>query len=545
VAESADHTLSDAVEISLPIHYPTVLRQESVAGEVGAGGFSPWSYLPPLWKDGQGEADVFLSGSRYLPKLIGLPMILEYPHGCMEQISTRALVYTLLGDLLASLPPREERLKNYKPILESVLKTYRQGQREDGLLPYWPDGDGVNPFATVLATWVTQNASAQGLAVPDDLLEKLQAAVAQMARGEAGVSVTDTTSRCFALYVLSQQKTEEDWGSTAESLYLNRETISDEARALLALAMAQLKLFPEYQQQLLRELEGAAPARAFDPQTFSSTTRADAMRCLARLRLRGPQANVLEEDVVKKRLAQLLDSSASFSTQENLWLLLAFQALQAADPAVKLGQAKLQPTPTAASPNQVTVAWYQENLSSLVSRFATPVPLPKGGSYLLRGKYRVTEAEARTDRGLRLERVVKNLTSATRTGLAANPYQLGDELLITYRLTSTKQHSYLALDDQLPAGLETINPNLAQIAKYYEIPETDWKEALALSHQEQRDDRTLLYFDDFRAGTGSYSVLARVTAAGEFRWPGAQVVPMYDSRFSGLSPASVIYCSGK
>ena len=39
--------------------------------------------------------------------------------------------------------------------------------------------------------------------------------------------------------------------------------------------------------------------------------------------------------------------------------------------------------------------------------------------------------------------------------------------------------------------------------------------------------------------------LARATAAGTFRWPATQVVPMYDSRFSGLSPSSVCVVSGE
>jgi uncharacterized protein YfaS (alpha-2-macroglobulin family) len=85
-----------------------------------------------------------------------------------------------------------------------------------------------------------------------------------------------------------------------------------------------------------------------------------------------------------------------------------------------------------------------------------------------------------------------------------------------------------------------VNPDLAQIGKFFEIPPTDPGDTLLdLSHSEMRDRSTLLYFDNVPPGPGVYSILARVTAAGSFRWPATQVTPMYDSRFSGLSASGV------
>jgi uncharacterized protein YfaS (alpha-2-macroglobulin family) len=104
----------------------------------------------------------------------------------------------------------------------------------------------------------------------------------------------------------------------------------------------------------------------------------------------------------------------------------------------------------------------------------------------------------------------------------------------------------VALEDLLPAGLETVNPALALIAKFFEIPSDNTEDrAMALSHSELRDRSTLLYFNELSAGRGTYSVLARATGAGTFRWPATQISPMYDSRFSGLSPSSVCIVSGE
>jgi uncharacterized protein YfaS (alpha-2-macroglobulin family) len=94
--------------------------------------------------------------------------------------------------------------------------------------------------------------------------------------------------------------------------------------------------------------------------------------------------------------------------------------------------------------------------------------------------------------------------------------------------------------------LEVVNPNLALVGKFFELPATDPHDRLLnLSHSEMRDRSTLLYFDTVNPGSATYSVLARATAAGTFRWPATQVEPMYDSRFSGLSPSSICVVSGE
>ena len=113
-------------------------------------------------------------------------------------------------------------------------------------------------------------------------------------------------------------------------------------------------------------------------------------------------------------------------------------------------------------------------------------------------------------------------------------------------MSTQKRQNYVALEDALPAGLETINPDLAMIGKFFVMPPEDAGDhVLSLSHSELRDRSTLLYFDTVDPGTNTYSVLARATVAGAFRWPATQVAPMYDSRFSGLSPSTVCVVSGQ
>jgi uncharacterized protein YfaS (alpha-2-macroglobulin family) len=237
----------------------------------------------------------------------------------------------------------------------------------------------------------------------------------------------------------------------------------------------------------------------------------------------------------RARMSKLMESAGSLSTQENLWLLLAFKSMLGSEMAPPL-----QPTqpPGVLSKNGHSAAWLDREMDSdLVIKGLNQSAL----TFLMQAEYSIKQVDTdRVDRGFRIERVVKNLTDPKRVGTSDAPLKLGDQLLITYRLNTRKLQNFVALEDALPAGLEVVNPNLALVGKFFQLPPPDPQDRLlGLSYSEMRDRSALLYFDVVDPGSGTYSVLARATAAGTFRWPATQVAPMYDSRFSGLSPSSI------
>jgi uncharacterized protein YfaS (alpha-2-macroglobulin family) len=532
---------ADSVQNTLPVHPPTVVRKESVAGTFDGAKFDPQQKMPDAWKRGRGAYDLTISTSPWLPKLTGLPQILDYPHGCFDQISTRMLGYALLGDLLAYLPNAELREKNYRAVIERGLKLYDQSLLPDGMLPYWNGEETGSPFCTIEAAWAVDEAVTAGFEPPPGLQEKLAGALKKIARGGEKNSAFEQT---FALMVLSRKPQGENFSGVAQDLYLKRNKLTDEGRALLALALHQLGIMPSEKAQLMHEIDRPIDERAFDPDTFSSTTRDEAIRTLAFCKIAPDNWTAQKKETVRKRILEIMDSSASLSTQENLWLLLAFKAFSDAENFSPLNMQ------TSKSPrfsrNRASAGWPALALPAISGFFVGGFDGKSPLSYLMAAEYTTDEVETdRTDRGLRVERVVRNLTEPKRTGAAGAPFKLGDQMLITYRIFTRKLQNYVALEDLLPAGLETVNPDLPQIGKFFTLPPADpHSQQLDLSHSEMRDQSTLLYFDRVDPGTGTYSVLARATVAGTFRWPATQVVPMYDSRFSGLSPSSLCVVSG-
>ncbi len=538
VVAKSDPKISDAMEITLPVQPPTIVRKESVAGPFTGPQFDAQAKMPNDWKHGRGKLNVTVSTSPWLPKIAGLPVILEYPHGCFDQISSKLLGYSFLGDLLAYLPDATERYAEYKEILERGMKQFNDSLLTDGRLPYWPGGDTGNSFVTCEAFWAVNESVNAGLQAPEGLRDKLAGALKKIVNGEIASTSFDKT---FALFVLTQYETTDDLKSVAHELYLRRNDAGDEGRALLALALHRQDIMAKEKEQLLKEIDVPMKERAFNPKTLGSMTRAEAIRALAFDTIAPKFYVAQKKQGIRDQMLKLMDSSASLSTQENLWLLLAFKSMVGAEKAEAVNSAEPK---GAASKNGRSVAWLDRKIDNqLLVNGLNKAAL----AFLMQAEYSTDQIDTdRVDRGFRIERVVRNMTEAKRTGAAGAPYKLGDQLLVTYRIQTRKLQSYVALEDALPAGLEVVNPNLAGIAKFFEMPPTDpGDHILDLSHSEMRDRATLLYFDTFAPGSGVYSVLARATAAGTFRWPATQVVPMYDSRFSGLSPSSVCVIAGE
>jgi uncharacterized protein YfaS (alpha-2-macroglobulin family) len=241
-------------------------------------------------------------------------------------------------------------------------------------------------------------------------------------------------------------------------------------------------------------------------------------------------------------MSKLMANAGSLSTQENLWLLLAFTSMIGVETAPELRSA--DPPATVVSKNGRSAAWVNRKIED---DFVIKGLNQSSLTFLMQADYSTNDVDTeRVDHGFRVERVVKNLTDPSRIGSANAPLKLGDQLLITYRLDTRKLENFVALEDSLPAGVEVVNPNLALVGKFYQLPAPDPHDRLlGLSYSEMRDRSALLYFDTVDPGPGTYSILARATAAGTFRWPATQVAPMYDSRFSGLSPSSVCVISAE
>src|ERR1051326_9576810 len=111
------------------------------------------------------------------------------------------------------------------------MKQYADSLLEDGMLPYWPGGATGNGFVTCQALWSVNESVDADLEPPSDLQEKLEGAVKKMVKGQLPASRFE---KCFALFVLTQSKSDEDYKNESQELYLHRNRSEEHTSELLA-----------------------------------------------------------------------------------------------------------------------------------------------------------------------------------------------------------------------------------------------------------------------------------------------------------------------
>jgi uncharacterized protein YfaS (alpha-2-macroglobulin family) len=551
---STKNGAGDAVEMELPVFPPTLLQHETIFGTLQTNSVSAGvqGAIPEKWDKARGAVTLSLSASEWLPQLSALPLVLEYPHGCGEQISTRVLAYTLMGDVLAFLPDDGSHERVYRTRVEYGLAKLCASQLPDGGIPYWSGGRYENAFVTVHACWAAFQAAAQGWSVPQGRVDALKKRVSEIALGK---TEADPTARCYALMVLSGMDPQIGvFEPTIKDLYFRRGKlpesrwlfglVGDEARALLAVAMHRWNVLPAEKETLLREINRSLPEHWFEQKTFSSPLRALAVRQWAEATIQPEKFKGAAGRATLESVAGRLKASQGLSTQENFWTLLTFRTLLELTQVEAPTFLEARPAPVALSKNKASARWSPEPLSS-VRTFSPTLPggALSGLTWMLAADFRMEVAsdEQRTDRGFRVERVVVNRTEPKRRGTQDSPYQLGDELGVSFRIRSNQMQYYVALEGELPACFESVNTRLPSAAgAQAQAGAADFFEP-TLSNVELRDKTTCFYFDELPPGTAVFQTSVRVTSAGTFHWPATQIAPMYDGRFSGTSASSMCH----
>ena len=181
---------------------------------------------------------------------------------------------------------------------------------------------------TIQTAWCVNQAEKAGFNVPERLASELPDALGKMVAGKT----LSPTLRAFALFVLSISGGEEEARSAADELFLKRDKLTGEGRAILAIAMNNLGIEQERQRLLVDELPKEFGNIEFNAESFSSGARTEALCTWARFLVDPAQVSGPFRD----RLLRLTESSASLSTQENLWLLVAFKAMMKTTPLTSI-----------------------------------------------------------------------------------------------------------------------------------------------------------------------------------------------------------------
>jgi uncharacterized protein YfaS (alpha-2-macroglobulin family) len=312
VAESAGLKARYDVELDVRTPNPPSIRVHDQLVQPG----DSWDYSYRAWGlQGTNSAVLEVSGIPAMGLDKRLEQLLAYPHGCIEQTTSKIFPQLFLPGL-TKLSDDEQALLESN--IMTGLNSLRSFQLPGGGFSYWPGSNYESEWGTSYAGHMLLIAKRKGYALPSRMLDQWRYAQGAAARSwSARNYYGNVLNQAYRLYTLALAG-EAELGAMnrlSQSNYLN-----ERSTWMLALAYAEAG-----QEQMARKLinnislQSAQKANYYNDHTYGSSLRDKSIHLLLLTKLgeREKGFNLV------KQIAAVLDSRTWLSTQSTAFALMA------------------------------------------------------------------------------------------------------------------------------------------------------------------------------------------------------------------------------
>ena len=505
-------------EIEMEVRSPNAPMTRTHGSEVTASSAFATQYAP-FGMEGTNQITLQLSS---LPEMrLGerLDFLLNYPHGCAEQIISTAFPQLYLADLTQLTTTQKSMTENN---VKTTLNKLKNQQLSGGGMGYWPGASSADEWASNYALHFVLKAEEKGYQIPVGLKSGLIGY--QQREAKHWNYYADNLSyagqiQAYRLYSLALA------GQPDLSLMnrLRESGLSNSAKWHL-IAAYQLASQDEIARKMMAETSQNITEYAYNPYTYGSTLRDRAIILTALNGLGNrEQAGTLMRDI-----ATHLAQDSWYSTQTTAYALIAISEF-----VKNSGSAK-----------GIKAEWTMNGQSRKIES-GTPVvniALPlTGGSFSVKNLQNsylfATVVNSGVPMGIQTTKEQRNLNlNVAYFDLNGQPLNVTELRQGTdFRAVATLSHpgmlsAYheLALTQLFPSGWEIINTRVSDQATAFENAGLDF--------QDFRDDRVYSYFDLNENASIQITILLNATYAGEFDLPAAYCQAMYDNSIYALEP---------
>lgn len=444
-----------------------------------------------------------------------LSYLIEYPHGCIEQITSGGFPQLYITDYVTLSPDKIAQVKNN---VMSVIDRYTNYQTTSGAMGYWPGSNGPHEWGTCYASHFMLEAKNKGYTVPDSLLNPALDYIAEAAANwtettDSNMSIDNSRNiQAYRLFVLALAGK----ANLGAMNRMNNKELESEARLLLAASYAQsgrknnakdvLKLFSR-KRGVFRRLGG----------DFSSSVRESAMYLFSLTALEDSYA-----DKIAKDIAGTLSKDSWLSTQETAWALMSilpyYSSQHEKDAAYTI-------TSSGSSiSGKLEKVSATETLVADKSASEQHVIVENKGKKAL---YGILTASGMSVPGTEKEQ--NEGLSMTVYGLRdVNASKVGDTVNISVEITndSGMDLENLALTVPVATCFEFANDRVAG----------NYNSNATYTYQDIRDDAIYTYFDLKKNRTVTYKFTAAIPYSGEFYIPAIHAEAMYNNDIAAVKP---------
>ena len=545
-ADPAAANFTDSVQSVLEVGHVVPMLREVLLSHPTSSQTNLLASANPQLLAGRGTITVNVANTRLNDLGETALQLLHYPYGCAEQTGSSLLPWIVLRDAARLLPVLRSGTNNMDAAIRDGVARLFSMQTSSGGLGYWPRATEPMLWASAYGGMVLALAQQHGVEVPKEEFGSLLNYLSQQLRSAGNWTgdgtrdaypAGDTSDCCLALYALALAGHAEP--AYHEKLFLLRGKLSDEDRALLALAVAESHGSTEMIGELLHS---GLPSRPGNDERFGCPARDEAIRLLAWT------AHQPEAPIVDRLVSDLMHEQKQAhwgTTQGDAWALLALTEyarqvegkLQTVDGQLVWGGESI-PFRLDSRTNVFTQSFPVTNVAGAALTLFNASTNRLYTSVLIESRPPETQLP-RQDRGFGLQRSYDRLDDDNQPR-DLRGLRVGDRVLVTLNLSVRENTRYLAVDDALPSILEAVNPEFkTQEARAAgsAAHDHDW---WVSSFREIRKDRCL-FFSDW-IGPGNYTIryVARVRAAGTVTAPPAKAEEMYHPERYGLSGTQTI-----
>lgn len=513
--QGGGQTTEDEVEV--PVRPPVPYTTLGGSGVLEAGQSTtftfPGDFLPET-----GDYELVISSLPAIQFAGSLHYLLQYPHGCLEQTTSRVFPLLAFDDLARLVEPELFERSSADYFIEEGIAKLERMMMPSGAFSYWPGGGYSNTWSSVYASHFLVEARKAGHVVSERVYDRMLTALASIARDYSLGDRYTLERSAYAAYVLALAGKPEK----STQLYLKNNALDNlptYSRYHLAGAFA-LSGDRASAQSILPQ-QAVPPVTVRGQETggnFNSSIRSKAIMLdiLAEVDPASPQVPALVGDLTRQAAV-----GRWYTTQENAFAFLALGKISRT-------QAQADYTGRFVVDGQDIASFDEEN-----QRFASKdwggqaVTLDLNGAGRAYYFWRADGLPAALDVDEYDNDLVVRRRFLTERGAALtdyNNFRQGDLIVAELTIRAPKERlENVAVMDLLPAGFEIENPRLQSRAGIDWIEDTGFQP----DHLDIRDDRLVLFGDFSEGETVKFYYGLRAVTAGTFKLPPVRAEAMY------------------
>lgn len=438
--------------------------------------------------------------------------LIQYPYGCLEQITSSAFPQLYLGDIFEiTFDKKQEIEKNITAAIEHLGRA----QTSNGGFAYWPGEREADEWSTNYGGHFLVEAKQKGYALPISLINNWLLYQQNMARQWRSTNTRYNSSliQSYRLYTLAL-------AGKPELAVMNRlretKDLSNDAKWRLAAAYALAGKISVGKEIASTANIDFVPER-YDYYTYGSPFRNRAMALETMVLLENPKQRDLSISVAKQ-----LSSKQWLSTQETSYGLLAMakMVIKNGGKALDLTYTNQRKSYTIKTDRPIA----REDISFVMGDNSIKINNKKDNViYITLSQYgKLPLGEELVER--RNLSVKSEYFDAAGKSLDVRKMRQGTEIIAKVSVSnkSSDDINNVALAKIFPSGWEIVNTSFTQLgggasgnARYTDI----------------RDDRVNFFFDLKANESKEFTIKLNASYLGKYYLPGTQVEGMYDNSY--------------